>query len=421
MGFTVEEATDISKLSILNGTQAKSTLDTVNNQVIALGKQQGIYLDNRKVTADVAKISGQLSAQYKNNPELLAKAVIETAKIGTNLQDAANAASSLLKFETSIESELKAELLTGKALNLEKARELALRGDAAGAAKELRNQIGSLTDFQNLNVIQQQALAEAVGTTADKLADQLKMEELLVQTGDKNVAALNERRKTMIASGQEQEFYAELQRANTSDELIAQQQELGMQDKINMLVEKLLETFSSLAEGPLNLINRLFTYITQHATAFKIITASLVGLMAGKFVSSLVLGVTQYTLMNRQIAIQTALLRAQVPVLNAIGTAEAKRAAYAITATEASTGGLATPAIIGGIAAVAAFAGLSGFFSGGGSGGGLGDYQSQTNNGGRAEAEKHITVNTYSTLTIGNSETTKLSTNQQKLTPGPLR
>ncbi len=36
---------------------------------------------------------------------------------------------SLLNFETSIENELKAELITGKQLNLERARAAALTGD----------------------------------------------------------------------------------------------------------------------------------------------------------------------------------------------------------------------------------------------------------------------------------------------------
>jgi len=386
MGFTVEEATDISKLSILNGIQAKSILDTVNNQTISLGKQQGIYLDNRKITADVAKVSGQLAAQYKNNPELLAKAVIETAKIGTNLQDAASAANNLLKFESSIENELKAELLTGKAINLEKARELALRGDAAGAAKELRDQVGSLSEFQNLNVIQQEALASAIGTSADKLADQLKMEELLVQTGDKSVASLNERRKSMIANGQEQEFYAELQRANTSEELIQKQQELGTQDKMNLLVEKLLETFGSLAEGPLTWIINKMALIVKHATMFKFIALGIVGVMAGKFVTSLIMGVAQYAAINAQIAFQNAQLAAQVPILRTLKTIEAEKAIASIVGAEASTLGAATPFIIGGIAAVVAAAGL-GAFTGGGGGGGIGEYNVNTaaneNNEGR--------------------------------------
>jgi hypothetical protein len=153
---------------------------------------------------------------------------------------------------------------------------------------------------------------------------------------------------------------------------------------------------------------------------FKFIVTGIVGLMAGRFVTSLIMGVAQYTAMNAQIAMQTALLRAQIPILRALKTEEAEAAIFAVTRAEAGSAGGVTPFIIGGVAAVAAFAGLSSFTGGGG--GGIGEYQStNNNNSGPAEAEKHITVNTYSTLTIGNNETTALSTNQQKLTPGPLR
>jgi hypothetical protein len=61
--------------------------------------------------------------------------------MGINLRKAENIAQSLLNFESSIEDELSAELLTGKNLNLEKARGLSLEGDIAGAAEEYLKQV----------------------------------------------------------------------------------------------------------------------------------------------------------------------------------------------------------------------------------------------------------------------------------------
>ena len=119
-------------------------------------------------------MSGQLSANYKNDPALIAKAVVQANKLGLTLEGAANASSKLLDFESSIQNELEAELLTGKDLNLEKARLLALNGDAAGAAAEMLGQVGSLSEFQNMNVLQQEALAKAVGMTATELANSLR-------------------------------------------------------------------------------------------------------------------------------------------------------------------------------------------------------------------------------------------------------
>jgi 3-hydroxyisobutyrate dehydrogenase-like beta-hydroxyacid dehydrogenase len=52
--------------------------------------------------------------------EALGEAVIKAQKFGINLEQAESIASKLLDFESSIEAELSAELLTGKNLNLEK-------------------------------------------------------------------------------------------------------------------------------------------------------------------------------------------------------------------------------------------------------------------------------------------------------------
>ena len=67
-----------------------------------------------------------------------------------------------------IENELKAELLTGRELNLENARMAALKGDQASVAKELASQAMDFNAFSELNVVKQKALAE-------KLAGDIQM------------------------------------------------------------------------------------------------------------------------------------------------------------------------------------------------------------------------------------------------------
>ena len=49
MGLEVEDAVKVQQLSLVSGKTNKEIVDSVNNQVIGLGKQTGIYLDNRKV------------------------------------------------------------------------------------------------------------------------------------------------------------------------------------------------------------------------------------------------------------------------------------------------------------------------------------------------------------------------------------
>jgi hypothetical protein len=77
---------------------------------------------------------------------------------------------SLLDFESSIAAEMEASLITGKQLNFNKARELALQGDIAGAAKDVMNQVGGAAEFQRMNVIQRRALAASIGVSVEEMS-----------------------------------------------------------------------------------------------------------------------------------------------------------------------------------------------------------------------------------------------------------
>jgi hypothetical protein len=170
LGLTTDEAAAYASFSAISG---KSAEDIVNS----VAKQTKGNLSNKKVIQEVAKVSGQLYAQYKGNPENIAKAVVQTQKLGMSLQQAQNISRGLLNFEDSITNELEAELLTGKNLNLEKARYLALQGDSAGAAEEIARQVGGLSEFTKLNVIQQESLAKAAGMGVDEFTDTLRKKQ----------------------------------------------------------------------------------------------------------------------------------------------------------------------------------------------------------------------------------------------------
>ena len=201
MKLSAEEASGIQQLAMANGQSADDVTNAVIKQTSALAKQKGIQLDNKKVIGEVAKVSGQLRLQYQNNPALIAKAVVQSNKLGISLNDAKKAAEGLLDFEQSIENELSAELLTGKSLNLERARALALEGKSAEAAGEMLKQVGSAADFAKMNVIQQDALAKSVGMSADELANSLVYQENLNKLGDQTKQQIEERVEALKAQG----------------------------------------------------------------------------------------------------------------------------------------------------------------------------------------------------------------------------
>ena len=292
IGLQGTEAAKIYQLGKLSGIDAEKTSKIVAQEVINSGKQNKNKLDYKQILSDVAKVEGQLAVQYQNNPELITKAVTQAKQLGLELQQTSKMADSLLNFESSISNELKAELLTGKALNLEKARELALRGDSAAAAKELMDNVGGLSEFQNLNVLQQRSLADAIGLGVDELSNALATQKLLKGTAFETKAAFEEAARNATTEDERQALFAQLRQADNAEQLIKQASQISNQERFNSLVEKLRETFTSILEGPVGGILNFFSKILQSATALKLIVGAIGVIMAVSWSAGIVKSIT---------------------------------------------------------------------------------------------------------------------------------
>ena len=156
---------------VLEKEQAKGVLDAE--------REFGVRLNLKSVLDESNKITGLARVNAMGIEGGLAKAVSTAKSLGIEMSAVAGSAGQLLDFESSIQNELQAELLIGRDLNLEKARAAALAGDQEALAKALVEEAGSLEELQGMNVIQQQALAGALGMSADQLADSLVTGEAL--------------------------------------------------------------------------------------------------------------------------------------------------------------------------------------------------------------------------------------------------
>jgi hypothetical protein len=354
MGLQADEAAGIQQLAMSNGMTAEQVTDSVIKQTSSLAKQKGIQLDNKKIIGEVAKVSGQLRLQYANNPALIAKAVVQTKQLGLTLEQAAQAAHSLLDFESSIENELSAELLTGKSLNLERARGLALNGDAAGAAAEMAKQVGSAADFTKMNVIQQEALAKSVGMSADELANSLITQENLAKLGGETKKQLEEKAELLRSQGKIDEANKLLASAGNEEQAQAALKEISAQETFNATVEKLKSMLSSIVEGPAADFVNWFGDAEKGADRLKGLFESIkttISIVAGIIAGRMVFGLA--TSVGSMIA-QVALSRKLKAAAQEQATAEGIVTALKVTGAEASTLGAATPLIIGGLAAVMA-------------------------------------------------------------------
>ena len=121
------------------------------------------------VMNDVAKNTEFFAKFAKDGGANVTAAAIAAKKLGLELSNVASIADSLLNFEDSISKQMEAEVLLGKELNLEKAREMVFNNDIAGAMQEI-SQLVSPEEFEAMDAVRRGALAAAVGLDAGAMA-----------------------------------------------------------------------------------------------------------------------------------------------------------------------------------------------------------------------------------------------------------
>lgn len=130
------------------------------------------------VQKEIANTSEAISLSLGDNPKKIAEAATAALSLGMTMKDIEGIAENLMNFESSIEHEMEAQLLTGKQMNLAKAREYALNNDIAGLSRELHNNGVDAVEFQSMTYIKQKSLAQALGMSRDQLAGMVRQQIL---------------------------------------------------------------------------------------------------------------------------------------------------------------------------------------------------------------------------------------------------
>ena len=184
VGLSDKAIGNFAKSSLVTGKSLKESKEDVLATTNSIRVQTGIALDYKDILEKTGNVTGQIRAQLGGSTEAIAEAIGVAKTLGLELEQVANSANSLLNFEQSIEAELEAELMTGKQLNLERARALALQGDFKGLAEEIASQAGNFTEFSKMNVLQQQSLAKSFGMSADEMSNMLMDQEAMGKTAE---------------------------------------------------------------------------------------------------------------------------------------------------------------------------------------------------------------------------------------------
>jgi hypothetical protein len=256
LGLSKEQAFGVQEAFANSNIEADEGTDIIYDQIAAFANQNKLVSTGKAIFNDIAKTSKLIQVNFKGNLGALTKTTLEAKKLGLTLDQVSKAGSSLLNFEESISAELEAELLTGKDINLEKARAYALNHDIAGLAKEISRQGFTQEEFANYNVIQQEAIAKAYGMQAEEMADMLYKAKVLDKVGGQTLKNMRERADVLEREGKETEAInlrntiAQLEQGILSGKTLKQAEKANTaQEKFNQSLEQAKEVFTDFVTG----------------------------------------------------------------------------------------------------------------------------------------------------------------------------
>ena len=255
-GLSAEEAAKINRqfMEITDGTAdgGKNLMMMVKNSEAV--SKYGV--DAGQAMKDISNLSGEALAYFSGNAEALAEAAVFARKLGVEISTLTSAADKMLNLEQSLTDEMEAEMLIGRNLNLDAMRRAAFEGDMVTLGKEVLKNAGSLQEFNAMNVMQQKAMAAAMGMSVADLRTMVATEERL-----KNLTA--DQRKELEAIGAEQENQKEMTfeelKAEKERQVATQKFQNTWKELVAVLQEQFLPALESATEW---LADNLDTVIT---------------------------------------------------------------------------------------------------------------------------------------------------------------
>lgn len=269
-GLDAQTRAEIAKSSVITGESSENITKSVLAQVQGLKSATGISFNYQKILKEASNLGGYLGLTFAKYPEKLSKSLVTVKSMGLELKQLDSMADSFLDFESSISKEFEAQLLTGKQINLTKAREAFLNNDLATAASEITKQVGSSQDFLKLNRIQAESLASAFGMSRDQMGEMLKQQEMLSKLGAKDLKDAQAKVEALKAQGKSREEIVRI----TGEEAYQSLVNASAQEKIAGFMDKIREAIANfVANSPLMpLIDRAIDYLSKPSNIKAIVT-----------------------------------------------------------------------------------------------------------------------------------------------------
>ena len=181
IGLSAEEGANLFGTLMQTADLSAEQAESLAEGAFQLARQEGVA--PASVLKDISESTEEIASFTRDGGDNIAEAAVQARKLGVSLSTTAKIAEGLLDFESSIASEVEASVLIGRQLNFQKARELALNNDIAGAVKSVVDQLGSEEEFNKLNFIQRKALADSINVSVAQMSKLVGQSDKLSLSG----------------------------------------------------------------------------------------------------------------------------------------------------------------------------------------------------------------------------------------------
>jgi hypothetical protein len=238
----LETRKELAIVTLNTGIDQDKLAKTLYGQTKSIEKTLGVSFKWQQILKEASSLSGYLGLSFTKYPEKLQKSLMIVKATGLEMKQLDNIANSFLDYESSIASEFEAQLLTGKNINLSKARELFLNNELADAALEITKQVGTSEEFLQLNRIAAEGLAKGFGMSRDELGNMLKQQELFAKVGATDLKTYQQRLTTMKATIEGQKEMVAL----VGEEEYSRFMNQTATEKIANFIDKIKQSFADL-------------------------------------------------------------------------------------------------------------------------------------------------------------------------------
>jgi len=276
-GLTADHIQAINTISALSGKSFKDTFDTINAISKVEGGRNRIMMTERQTMGQISKLSSLVLMNFKGNIPALTEAVVRAKKLGVELNDIQGTTGQFLDFESSISKEFEAQMFTGEDLNLQQLRRLALAHDTKGMMEEIGRRIPTLDKWNNMNTLAQEAYAEALGMSSEKIAEIIQKQQIANRLGVDASLNASEMYRKLSEQGKTHDQIVDIMKAAGAEQYL----NAAMSEKIDTFMQNIKNTLGQMLEGELGQTITKFLNLLNNAEKIKEIVGQIQGFVRG--------------------------------------------------------------------------------------------------------------------------------------------